>query len=241
MSALAALLRSLLDVLAPRDCAACGEPARSALCARCWAELEPPPERWVGGAPVIAIARYREPIDRAVARLKFEGRPDLARGMARLLAPALSGLEHDCVVPVPLHPARLAERGYNQAALLARGLARGRPCHARALVRLRATSQQARLERAARAENVAGAFAPRPGNGLAGRRVLLVDDVVTTGSTALACMAALAGAGARTVAVACIATAEHAVLGRTRDTELKAQPENGKPERPRDAEFGSLR
>jgi ComF family protein len=115
------------------------------------------------------------------------------------------------VVPVPLHPARLAERGYNQSALLGAAAARelGAPLEARALVRTRPTAQQARLDQASRRENVAGAFAVRAGGAaLRGRRVVLVDDVATTGATLEACRAALLEGGAASVTALCVARAE---------------------------------
>jgi ComF family protein len=104
-------------------------------------------------------------------------------------------------VPVPLHPQRLVERGFDQAALLAIPVARHRGvrCAPRALVRTRPTPPQASLDRAARAGNVADAFAcPRPEK-VRGRRILLVDDVRTTGATLASCIDVLRLAGARDV------------------------------------------
>lgn len=114
--------------------------------------------------------------------------------------------EVDVVVPVPLHAGRLAERGYNQAALLARPVARviGAPLACRALVRVRATERQASLDREARLANVVDAFACR--GDVRGRRVLLVDDVTTTGATLNACRSALAVAGARDVVALVLAS-----------------------------------
>jgi ComF family protein len=107
----------------------------------------------------------------------------------------------DLLVPVPLHPRRLRERGFNQAALVTRELSRqtGRPICEGALVRCRDTAPQAGLSAAARRRNVAEAFAVRRRGIVAGRVVTLVDDVMTTGATALACARALRAAGAREV------------------------------------------
>lgn len=101
------------------------------------------------------------------------------------------------VVPVPLHPSRLVERGYNQAALLARVVAQrlSLPCAPRALFRPRATARQTDLDQRARRSNVAGAFAVAEPARLAGRGVVLVDDVETTGSTLLSCREALLAVG----------------------------------------------
>ncbi|MGH6948353.1 MAG: ComF family protein, partial [Kiloniellales bacterium] len=109
----------------------------------------------------------------------------------------------DLVVPVPLHWTRLFARRYNQAALLGRTLSQmsGKPLAARLLLRRRATPSQGRLSRAQRQRNVAGAFALAPDakRKIAGRRLLLIDDVVTTGATAAACARVLKRGGAAEV------------------------------------------
>jgi len=104
----------------------------------------------------------------------------------------------DVLVPVPLHPRRLRERGFNQSALLAEEIGRrtGRAVCPDALVRRRDTLPQAGLTAAARRRNVEGAFAVRRRASVAGRTVLLVDDVLTTGATAFTCARRLAEAGA---------------------------------------------
>jgi ComF family protein len=115
------------------------------------------------------------------------------------LAPSL-------VVPVPLHPARLRQRGFNPAALLARALARahGVPVAPRALERVRDTPSQTGLDRRSRARNVVGAFRVRPGARIPAR-VWLVDDVVTTGATLRAAARPLRRAGARRIVAICAA------------------------------------
>ncbi len=144
-----------------------------------------------------------------VLKLKHGDRTDAAAHLARWLQRAGADLIARCdvMVPVPLHRWRLFFRTYNQAALLANALARltGKPVMPDALQRVRATPSQGRLERAARRRNVARAFAVRRASDLSGRRVLLIDDVLTTGATAGACAEALLKAGAAAVDVLVLA------------------------------------
>jgi ComF family protein len=147
---------------------------------------------------------YAEPWDRLVVRFKYRGDAGLAGTLARRLADAVPAAEAaavDWVLPMPLAPRRLAERGYNQAWELARRLARlhRRPASARLLQRWLEAAPQAGLDRAARRRNLQGAFAvPQPA-ALAGRHVALVDDVLTTGATVAEAAQTLLGAGAASV------------------------------------------
>jgi competence protein ComFC len=140
----------------------------------------------------------------------------LARPLADLLAAALPRDERfDAVTPVPLHWRRQWQRGFNQSELLARVIARrsGIPV-VRALRRTRATLTQAGLSNTRRRENVTAAFsARRAASRLAGKRVLLIDDVMTTGSTAASCAAALKRAGASRVALLTVARVDRRLDG----------------------------
>jgi ComF family protein len=142
---------------------------------------------------------YRPPLDAVLRALKFARLEHLgehlAEGMAELLAPHLSGF--DAVVPVPLHWRRRLARGYNQAALIASPLAArlGIPL-LEALRRSRATPPQTALDRAERLGSPRQAFRLRRGTAVAGRRLLLVDDVVTTGATLEAAARELVRGGA---------------------------------------------
>lgn len=154
----------------------------------------------------VAAVDYGFPWDALIARFKFQGEPELAGPLAALLADAVVRFAPppvDVVLPVPLAPARLTQRGYNQAWELARRVARalGIAAHADRLLRPADTAHQAELSRAERQRNLLGAFMvdPRQRAQLEGRRVALVDDVMTTGATADEASATLLRAGVRDV------------------------------------------
>lgn len=164
------------------------------------------------GLSVHAAGLYGGPLATAIQRLKFGDRSDLARPLGELLRRlALErALEADVLVPVPLHPRRLAARGYNQSALLARRLAKTLDAQVdtASLVRRADGRAQLALSRSERQANLVGAFAVTDPRALFGRRVALVDDVVTTGATAAACADALLAAGASRVTVVALARTE---------------------------------
>jgi ComF family protein len=140
-----------------------------------------------------------------VHALKYEGRRGLAPGLAAELARVVPPVPRaDLVMAIPLHSARRRERGYNQAGLLAEALADriGVPLLEGAIERVRDTRPQALLRPRSRRANVAGAFRVRRPGWVEGRNILLVDDVITTGATFEACLAALARAGAHATGVA---------------------------------------
>jgi len=187
------LIEALLDAVAPRRCPGCSE-----VCAKNWCDAcgEPEPLLAAGsvaGVPVVVAGVYAGALARAITRFKYEPRPELAAPLGRLLVDVAQNhvLPEDLVwAPVPLHFERLVERGFNQSALLARelALATRRPMHARLLCRQRDTGHQVELGRSERAANVRDAFQVRAPSS---RAVALVDDVVTTGATAEACIEAL--------------------------------------------------
>ena len=154
-----------------------------------------------------AVAVYDDVSRRLVHGLKYRDRLELARWMANWMARAGAGLigDADIIVPVPLHRRRLWWRRYNQSALLAHVLAEvaGKPTSGDLLIRIRATAQQVGLSAEERDRNVRGAFrVGREGKAMiAGRRVLLIDDVYTTGATVRAATRALIRAGASAVDV----------------------------------------
>jgi ComF family protein len=184
-------------------CEACGAPIpgeaeRGARCDTC--RRHPP--AWDRGA---AALLYRGAGKRMVLAFKHADRLDMAMPLARWMQAAGAGVlsEADLVVPVPLHWRRLFTRRYNQSAELARALGRlgDRPCVPDLLQKTRATPDQKSLGRVARATNQLDAVRvnPRRRDRLAGRSVLVVDDVLTTGATLSVCAEVLKGAGAAQV------------------------------------------
>jgi ComF family protein len=148
---------------------------------------------------------------------KYAGVKPLAAHLARLIREGCPlDRRYDAVVPVPLHWRKRWERGYNQSELLAREIARHRGIPlVNAVRRRRATSTQAGLSHSARRRNVAGAFAVKDRGPIAGKRILLVDDVMTTGATASACGAALKAAGAASVTLLTIARVDRRIARTT--------------------------
>jgi ComF family protein len=227
-------LEAVLHVILPRACAHCREDLsfgiEGPLCATCAAALPPPPRpacarcaaalgarrdfcgacagRLFACRLIRAAAAHRGPAASLVHAFKFRGSPSAARAAGRILAldvarrPELAGF--DALVPVPLHPRRERERGYNQAEILARelGASSGLPL-LDLLERRRGSAPSWRLRRAARRAELSGAFAVRPGAGAAGKRLLLVDDVCASATTLEECAWALRRAGAADVA-ACV-------------------------------------
>jgi ComF family protein len=212
MRALAHPARQLFaSALAPQ-CAACGAPVPplNAFCLACACTAQPLRQSAERGT---AAFLFGGAIARAICRLKLDRRAEVARPLGDLLSRALLGRPRAAgptvAVPVPLHPRRLAERGFNQSCLIAGRVAQqlGLPLWPSALVRIRDTVPQATLLREARLANVLQAFAARHPENVCGKSVVLVDDVWTTGATLEACERALRAAGASEVCWAVVARA----------------------------------
>lgn len=201
--------RGLLSAVFPARCVGCdrvlvaGRVGRDGVCAGCEALIP-----WLGHAVgtghivaprwerLTAVCRFEGPMMSAIHGLKYEGRTDRARALATLLWQSVTANgPYDVIVAVPLAADRLRERGYNQSQLLAQAVAG--EARVRAPVdwvrRVRGTPSQVGLEAAARLANVRGAFAvtPRGAAGFRDRRVLLIDDVLTTGATLHECARAI--------------------------------------------------
>lgn len=230
------LLAPVADLVFPPRCPLCGEglAMQVGLCAACWSELAIPGEPccgkcqrpFGGGVPDGAICApcladpprhdgiaagtlYNDASRRLVLAFKHGRRIALAPMLARLMAAKLEAGPDWLVVPVPLHRWRLWRRGFNQAALLAREIARekGAALLVDGLRRSKPTPVLGGLGRSARARALSGAIAvdPRRAGRIKGAKVVLVDDVLTSGATSSVCVSALKRAGAERVVVCCFA------------------------------------
>jgi len=236
MSAARAVLGAALDLVYPPRCYACDRDlARGRLCEGCRHGLVPilnpcprcasPRGPGVSGkrcdqcrstSPgfrgAVAAVEYEGPASTLVQRLKYAGERDQAYLLGEMTAGAVLDApfrsEIQAIVPVPLDRVRRRERGFNQARLLADEVSRAleRPVRERWLVRHRATLPQAGLSRRARRRNLEGCFRAR-GKAVAGRTILIVDDVMTTGSTLAEAARTLRRAGAKAVYAAAFARA----------------------------------
>jgi ComF family protein len=205
------LLTIARDLLVPPRCAGCGG-SESWYCVACRDGSDPIVRR-LGALVLTAVGAHEGPLRDAIHRLKYRNEPGLATELgaiiaARIGADLAAGVRLDALVPVPLHPRRERERGYDQARALAlvAGAIVGLPVRP-AIHRLRSGPAQATLGQIERRENVRGAFAGIAG-GLRGLHVALIDDVATTGATLLDAAAAARACGARGVRAYVVAIEE---------------------------------
>lgn len=190
--------------LNPPYCPGCGGEHRGflALCPECLSEKK---KRWDGAVAAFAMTGT---IKELLHACKYQGQPELARVIGDLAFMAVRDRlpKADCIVPVPLHWRRALRRGFNQSACIAERLSAhtGIPC-VELLKRVRFTGQQAKLGRSERLSNLSRAFSVPDSTNVKNRAILLVDDVMTTGSTLSAATRALKRAGAGAVYVFCAA------------------------------------
>jgi ComF family protein len=241
------LLDSILNLLFPVSCVLCSsqvyERQWGAACPACWSRLAPivPPYCPQCGEPAPAVeglcglsrrgqhafdfARsallFNDTFREIIHHLKYSDRVSLANPLGDVLRQCLDlePFSGELVVPVPLHPARERDRGYNQAELIAGRL--GRPVARRLVRRRKNTPSQTGLSRAERQKNLAGAFEVRPGVKLSGT-VIVVDDVYTTGSTMHEIARTLKRAGAKRVEALTVARVTRDVYARAMDTGILA-------------------
>lgn len=227
------IAKPVIDFALPSRCPACGEivDGDDRFCLGCWQQLDHLDQGCMQcGDPLIALAdseslcgaclsdppafdtmraavRYGDVARTIALRLKYGGRVGLARTIAAAMQRHMTELDDALFIPVPLHRGRLWRRGYNQAALIARALAdedRER-LSLETLIRTRATPYLRAMGAKERAKSVRGAFAinPKPSAVISGRRIVLVDDVYTSGATTNACAKVLKRGGAAEVHVRC--------------------------------------
>lgn len=206
------LFRRLLDLIAPRPCVICGRrlaPDTEVLCPSCQLHLprtgfhlspldNPMARLFWGIIPVERVAAYiyyspGSEVAKMVYDLKYHDRPDIGEALGRMMATELlpSGFFDgiDRLVPLPLAPKRERQRGYNQSRQLAIGISEktGLPVSDDLVCRTTFSGSQTQLSRRDRQDNVANVFQLRDDADLSGRHVLLIDDIVTTGATVVAC------------------------------------------------------
>ena len=214
--------RGLLDFVYPPYCVLCEErlaPDDALVCKRCWdglprltRGLKPGAhfsreEEKIYFATSLAVWQYDNQVEQIIHLMKYDRKKSLAKRLGAAMGEVLLGNEPyaraACLVPVPLHKAKLRERGYNQSLLLCEEISAATrlPIVENTLQRIRYTKPQATLGAEERIKNVDQAFAVKQKERIAGRVCILVDDVVTTGCTVNACARELRGAGASEVLV----------------------------------------
>jgi len=210
-------LRSLSNLFLRSRCALCDRAADGELCPYCQRQvrshrLKQPQQWWSGDLPLLVWGRYGGQLKRAIAALKYENRPRLARPLGRWLAECWRETapirdRRLVVVPVPLHPEKRRERGFNQAELLAESFCRQTrlKLQRRGLRRVKATVPQFGLSERDRETNLEAAFDLGPGL-KRGMRILLLDDIYTTGATARSAAKVLRDKGIAVCGIVALAT-----------------------------------
>jgi ComF family protein len=232
VSIMADIWQGIVDLLYPPKCLVCGEMQPDYLCAACIDEIIkldrtacpkcalPRPEGTCTACrdleysfdSAASVGVYEGVLKDAIHQLKYSGHRVIAPALASLMVQSLRTRpwlidRTACIVPVPIHPAKERQRGFNQSELIARDVARvfAKPMVTRALARRKQTLAQVELSGERRRENTIGIFEVVRRDAVEGRNVMLVDDVFTTGSTVEAAAFALREAGAREVHVVTLA------------------------------------
>lgn len=215
-------LKDLASLFFPKTCVGCGAPlvySEKLICTSCWYHLpftfSPNGIGNLSTGPSVSFLYLlgSSRVQRIIYELKYHNRPEigtlLGEKYGMILHETAPFNEADVIIPVPLHPQKLRKRGYNQSAYFAQGLARSmrKPVARQCLIRHRVTESQTTKNRYERYQNMEGAFRLNNVEAVAGKHVLLVDDVLTTGATLEACSLVLLAGGAIKVSAATIAKA----------------------------------
>lgn len=225
------ILADFISLFFPKVCDACAQPlirGEEVICTQCLLELPRTDSHILSNKPLEAKFYGKININKAYSflyfrkdgnvqnllhNLKYKGKPYIGEFVGKLFARELKDLDHirciDLIIPVPLHQSKLRRRGYNQSEHFALGLSSGLelPMDTEALKRIIKNTTQTKKSRLERWQNVENVFHVQKPEMVAGKHVLLADDVVTTGATLEACAIQLFSAGAKEVTVATIAMA----------------------------------
>jgi len=218
-------LRPVVDLVYPPRCPSCGAATatQGSLCVDCWGELEFPTAQAKANdarhSGIVAATIYNDMSRELLLKFKHGGKIALAPLLGKMMASRihLQDGEQALIIPVPLHRTRIWRRGFNQAAMLAREIAKAGKgtLIVDALIRRKRTPSLGNMNAEKRRQALAGAIAVRAGakETIKGRSIILVDDVLTSGATSAACVEALLNCGATSVRIACFARADHGALG----------------------------
>ena len=208
-------LQEVIGLVLPPTCVVCHVPLSAAeprgICPECWPKMswwdkqDPPMPSLSNIDHFSAPFRYEEEAADLVVQLKFNDQPELAPAIARLMKPVLPDYENPVLIPVPMHVDRIRKRQFNQSIMITNALGKLTrfDVNNTGLTRIKNTRPQVGQSAAARKKNMAGAF--KACNQVAGRNVIIVDDVMTTGSTVMSCAKELKKAGAKKIAVVTLA------------------------------------
>jgi len=195
---------SFLNLIFPPRCEVCKTNNNQAICQSCFSQIK----FMKPHLGIHCVSVYDGALRTAIHRFKFKGRKKLARALGVIIvqylsqSPSLQMDEIDLIVPVPLHAKRLRQRGFNQTELLAQAISKYFGVEAKSvLARTRDTKAQFDLHRNERFANIEGAFEVIDQDSIHGRRILLLDDIYTTGATISECSKALQAAGAKRVEI----------------------------------------
>lgn len=230
-SSVSEVFQDFVSLFFPKVCLACGDAlvkGEQSICTRCIIDLPATDYHLRRENPLLnrlscrfslhyALACYRftksGKVQHLLHALKYKGKAEIGLTIGLIYGEKLvsSGLasSFDLILPIPLHPARKRKRGYNQSAMFAQGLSEklGIPFSDDILARRFKTETQTRKTKLSRWENMSDVFTVQTAHALEARNVLLVDDVITTGSTLEACASVLANSPCRSISIACIAEA----------------------------------